>query len=135
MEPDDVVVAYLRDRRHWELTAQRQYTHGRQSGRLIEALDQIGATYRKLLEAYGGTPFEAVQGSVFGDPPSVDPATTRIVSVERIGPAGALVKTSEDGAGPEPTEYEYELELLDDRWLLRDRRGKDLRGRWVGGLL
>lgn len=133
--PEDRVLGYLRDRRRWELASQRRYAEGRQSGTLNEALDTIGASYRQLLEAYCGTLAEPLQNPVFGDPPSVDPTTTRITSIERKSPSRVIVKTTEDAGGPAPEEYEYELVLVDDQWLLRDRRARDFRGRWVRGLL
>jgi len=133
--PEHRVLAYLRDRRRWELASQRRYAEGRQSGTLNEALDAIAASYRQLLVTHCGTLKESLQNPVFGDPPSVDPTTTRITSVERKSPGRVIVKTTEDAGGPAPEEYEYELVLVDDQWLLRDRRARDFGGRWVRGLL
>jgi hypothetical protein len=133
--PSQLVLDYLRDRRAWELRSYSVYRRAVDAGTIDNALDVIAETYQGLVGTYLLSRSENRAAPVFGDPPSVNPAATRVVG-ERAGPnATVVVTTIEEGTASQPLGFEYVVKQADGQWRLVDRRAKDSSGRNIRGLL
>jgi hypothetical protein len=129
-------MGYVRTRHEAERRWHLRVAEAERRGSIGAAVDAIQAEYTALLEQFC-TPKVVSLGlrAAFGDPPDVDPATTRVEAVAGRG-GKIIVTTAEDTEpGRSPRTYEYVLEVEGDRLLIADRRTRDLGGKWIHRIL
>lgn len=128
---------YLEAREVWERRAHREFEAALVSGRNREVMTASESEFRQLAREYFD--IEAVarlEPVAFGDPPSVEARSTRIVSVDISHPDRAIVQTVERSDGPGgKSPFEYDVRKRGDRWALLDRRTRDSSDRWIRHLL
>jgi hypothetical protein len=133
--PASSVLNYLRDRYLWETQAQELFERSVDTGKVAAALELIGESRRRFLAKHVAPSVDLSHSPAFGDPPSVDPDSARIIATRETGQGRMIVVTMELGSGPEPVQFEYELELIEGSWRLRDRRARTGPGDLIRGLL
>jgi hypothetical protein len=139
------VMAYITDRRAFELQAAGAYKHvgDLDTEASWKAFDDVTRDFQGRYEEFQRQHRTSVAAAAIGtvayaDPPDVDPARTQIVSIEVSGPR-ATVRTVEDASTLGGEVYQYRLAreggqwLLVDRWMEGDARGT--RTTWIKGLL
>lgn len=112
---------YLEARLRWEVEAQELSERGEREGTLGTS-DAIHTSYVALLsEFFASEVVDREPRYAFGDPPSVDPARTKVLDVHVTG-GRASVTTKEPGHPllDDPT-FEYQLRLVDGTWRILDR--------------
>lgn len=135
-EATELVMTYLRSRHAWEVESKGTYRRAENDGTLMSGLDAIRRSYETLLVRFC-TPavVERPPRFSFRDPPSVEPAKTKVRAVRRDGKRLVVVTSEKPKSAPEPRDVEYVLEPIGDRLLIADRRVKDYDGRWIRRVL
>lgn len=113
---------YLEARLRWEVEAQQLSKRGEREGTLGTQINVIKAGYKSLLsEFFASEVVDREPRYAFGDPPSVDPARTKVLDVHVTG-GRASVTTKEPGHPllDDPT-FEYQLRLVEGTWRILDR--------------
>ena len=132
----DFVLSYLDARYRWEVAATRALGRAEGTQALDFVIKKVQDEYRGLLREFCS---EAIVGldlaAALRDPPSVDATKTSLASVRTRG-GRVIVATSEatDPRGDVET-FEYVLERAGDRFVLADRRTRNLNGRWIHRVL
>ncbi len=125
---------YLGAMMAFEVWATARFKGAKEGDGFAAALVEIQQRYDALLEKYcAPNILKQRLRSHFGDPPTADPAKTRVESVSRTGKR-IVVMTLED-LDPlpplEPKPYEYSLERVGGELRIADRRTRDWDGRWI----
>ena len=130
------ILEYMSERNGWERAAHKQSRGRKNEAAELESEAQIQAGYRDLLARYCAPRVVALNLRYhYGDPPTVDPQHTTIVSVKRVREEIRVrtVESRDDGLGP--ATYEYEMAEVEGALKLSDRRlvagrGNSIRDVW-----
>lgn len=140
-EPDeravrDHVTRYFVARERWERRAHRDFQAAMANESLSDATDRIESAYGQLADEFFDMNARTRKDSLtFGDPPSVQADSTRIMSIDLSKPGNAIVTTIEKSNGPEgKATHEYRMRKQGGRWGLVDRRVQS-DGVWIRQLL
>lgn len=127
----DALLRYLAARNAWERAAAMRLKAAETPETDFAAHIQIRAEYAALLAQFCAPRINALDLKYsFQDPPSVDPAQTKIISV-RGDPNRTRIRTEESAGGVDPEIYDYELVDVDGRWMIEGRRFRAYTGRWI----
>jgi hypothetical protein len=134
--PADVVMAYLADRRAFEIEAIALAELADKSDDPTPYEREIDAKWRRFVLTY--VSLDAVrEGHVvqgYARPPEVDPSKTTISAVRRR--ADAIIAVTYETAHPHQRGvFDYRLRMFDGEWRLEDRRSRGEDGRWIRYLL